>query len=88
MKKTAQFLAIAALVAAIGLVGIVTVRANDQTLLNASYDPTRELYQQYNALFAAHWAAIHPGSTATVDTSNGGAGAQARLVTDGRAATS
>jgi sulfate transport system substrate-binding protein len=68
MKKTAQFLAIAALVAAIGLIGVVTVRASDQTLLNASYDSTRDLYHRYDALFAAHWAAIHPGSTVTVNT--------------------
>lgn len=55
MKKTSQFLAYGGLAAALFIAGIVTVRADEQKLLNVSYDPTRELYDQYNAAFAKHW---------------------------------
>ena len=58
MKSAARILAIAGFTAAIGLAGIVTARAADQTLLNVSYDPTRELYQQYNEVFAKHWTSL------------------------------
>ncbi len=54
----------------------------DVTLLNVSYDPTRELYQEYNAAFAKHWAA-QGGETVTVNQSHGGSGKQARSVIDG-----
>jgi sulfate/thiosulfate transport system substrate-binding protein len=52
------------------------------TLLNVSYDPTRELYQDYNAAFAKYWKA-KTGQTVTVQQSHGGSGAQARSVIDG-----
>jgi sulfate transport system substrate-binding protein len=51
-------------------------------LLNVSYDPTRELYQDFNAAFAKHWKAT-TGETVTVRQSHGGAGKQARAVIDG-----
>jgi sulfate transport system substrate-binding protein len=51
-------------------------------LLNVSYDPTRELYEQYNAAFAAHWKA-EKGQDVTVKQSHGGSGKQARAVIDG-----
>src|SRR5579872_6870735 len=51
-------------------------------LLNASYDPTRELYQEYNAAFAKYWKA-KTGQTVTIQQSNGGSGAQSRAVIDG-----
>ncbi len=86
MKTTARILAYGALVAAIGLAGVVTARAADYHLLNVSYDPTRELYQAYDDAFAKHWAQLHPGDTVTVDVSNGGSGAQAKAVIDGLAA--
>ena len=54
----------------------------DTTLLNVSYDPTRELYQDYNAAFAKHWKAT-TGETVTVKQSHGGSGKQARSVIDG-----
>jgi sulfate transport system substrate-binding protein len=54
----------------------------DVTLLNVSYDPTRELYQEFNAAFAKHWKAV-TGETVTVKQSHGGAGKQARAVIDG-----
>ncbi|MES2320335.1 MAG: sulfate ABC transporter substrate-binding protein [Pseudomonadota bacterium] len=56
--------------------------AADVTLLNVSYDPTRELYQDYNAAFARHWKA-KTGDTVTVKQSHGGSGKQARTVIDG-----
>jgi sulfate/thiosulfate transport system substrate-binding protein len=56
--------------------------ATDVTLLNVSYDPTRELYQQYNAAFAAYWRQ-KTGDTVSVRQSHGGSGKQARSVIDG-----
>ncbi|CAN7384062.1 sulfate ABC transporter substrate-binding protein [Rhizobacter sp. LjRoot28] len=56
--------------------------AKDITLLNVSYDPTRELYTEYNAAFARHWKA-KTGDTVTVKQSHGGSGKQARSVIDG-----
>lgn len=52
------------------------------TLLNASYDPTRELYQEYNAAFAKYWQA-KTGQAVAIDQSHGGSGKQARAVIDG-----
>ena len=51
-------------------------------LLNVSYDPTRELYQDYNAAFIKHWKA-KTGESLTVKQSHGGSGKQARSVIDG-----
>jgi sulfate transport system substrate-binding protein len=51
-------------------------------LLNVSYDPTRELYEDYNKAFAAYWKA-KTGDTVTVNQSHGGSGKQARSVIDG-----
>lgn len=56
--------------------------AKDIKLLNVSYDPTRELYQEFNAAFAKHWKA-KTGDTLTVQQSHGGSGKQARAVIDG-----
>jgi len=60
---------------------VLPVRA-DTTLLNVSYDPTRELYQSYNAAFAKQWKA-KTGETVTIRQSHGGSGKQARSVIDG-----
>ena len=60
----------------------LTVSAKDITLLNVSYDPTRELYQDFNKAFAAHWKA-RTGDNVTVKQSHGGAARQARSVIDG-----
>jgi len=54
----------------------------DTTLLNVSYDPTRELYKDFNAAFAAKWKA-DTGETVTIRQSHGGSGKQARSVIDG-----
>ena len=59
-----------------------TAPARDLTLLNVSYDPTRELYQEVNAAFAAAWKAKSPDSV-SVKASHGGSGKQARAVIDG-----
>lgn len=56
--------------------------AKEITLLNASYDPTREFYRDFNEAFAAHWLA-QTGETVRIDMSHGGAGKQARAVIDG-----
>ncbi len=57
-------------------------QAADITLLNVSYDPTRELYKEYNTLFAKHWKE-KTGDNVTVNQSHGGSGKQARAVLDG-----
>jgi sulfate/thiosulfate-binding protein len=54
----------------------------DVTLLNVSYDPTREFYQDFNAAFARHWQAT-AGEAVKVNQSHGGSGKQARAVIDG-----
>jgi sulfate transport system substrate-binding protein len=59
--------------------------AKDIELLNVSYDPTRELYVDFNKAFAAQWLA-KTGDTVTVKQSHGGSGKQARSVIDGLAA--
>jgi len=66
---------------ALALFGTAAV-AKDISLLNVSYDPTRELYQQYNAAFAKYWQG-KTGDTVSVKQSHGGSGKQARSVIDG-----
>jgi sulfate transport system substrate-binding protein len=56
--------------------------ADSVTLLNVSYDPTRELYDSYNAAFARYWKA-KTGQTVRINQSHGGSGKQARSVIDG-----
>lgn len=56
--------------------------AKEYTLLNASYDPTRELYKEYNRAFSDYWKK-KTGDTVKVNQSHGGAGKQARAVIDG-----
>lgn len=68
----------ALLIAASPLAG----QADDLTLLNVSYDPTRELYQEFNAAFAKYWQK-EKGQTVVVKQSHGGSGKQARAVIDG-----
>lgn len=54
----------------------------DTTLLNVSYDPTRELYREFNEAFAKHWQE-ETGEAVTIQMSHGGSGKQARSVIDG-----
>ncbi len=58
------------------------VRSRELQLLNVSYDPTRELYADFNKAFAAHWKS-RSGEAVTVRQSHGGSGRQARSVIDG-----
>jgi sulfate/thiosulfate-binding protein len=82
MKRTAKLLAYGGLVASLLVAGVVTVRADEQRLLNVSYDPTRELYVQFNEAFAKKWQA-DTGNTLLVEQSHGGSGKQAQAVIDG-----
>jgi len=72
------------LLSAVGVLVVATPVGNgaDINLLNVSYDPTRELYEEFNAAFAQHWREL-TGQTVTVRQSHGGAGKQARAVIDG-----
>jgi sulfate transport system substrate-binding protein len=63
------------------LVGVAAI-AKDIQLLNASYDPTREFYAEYNEAFSKHWNA-KTGDSVRVTQSHGGSGKQARSVIDG-----
>ena len=71
--------------AAIGALVAATFGASAQapvTLLNVSYDPTRELYVEFNAAFTKYWKA-KTGQDVTVKQSHGGSGKQARSIIDG-----
>src|SRR5207247_9999349 len=57
-------------------------QAGKVTLLNVSYDPTRELYQDFNAAFAKYWKG-KSGENIAINQSHGGSGKQARAVIDG-----
>jgi sulfate/thiosulfate-binding protein len=71
-----------AMLAALAPVGGVIAAGKTVTLLNVSYDPTRELYEDFNKAFAAQWKA-QTGDTVVVNQSHGGSGRQARSVIDG-----
>ncbi len=58
------------------------LHAADIKLLNVSYDPTRELYQEYNTAFAKYWKA-KSGDEVSISASHGGSGKQARAIIDG-----
>ncbi len=81
MEFASNFARIGALAAALVLASPAVVSAQT-TLLNVSYDPTRELYQEFNAAFAKHWKA-KSGQVVTIKQSHGGAAKQARAVIDG-----
>jgi sulfate/thiosulfate-binding protein len=77
MKTLLRF---AVIVAVVSLV--VSVEGKEIKLLNVSYDPTRELYQDINAAFSKQWK-DKAGDTVTIQQSHGGSGKQARSVIDG-----
>ncbi|MFZ4655159.1 MAG: sulfate ABC transporter substrate-binding protein, partial [Methylococcaceae bacterium] len=67
----------------LSLLGCFTgVRAEDLTLLNVSYDPTREFYEDYNKLFQKYWK-DKKGDNVTINQSHGGGGKQTRAIIDG-----
>lgn len=70
---------------AAGLLALSATAAHAQTieLLNVSYDPTRELYEDYNKAFIAHWKQLHADQDVKISQSHGGSGKQARSVIDG-----
>ena len=70
------------MLAAVAFVIPTGARAKDVRLLNVSYDPTRELYTEFNAAFARHWKE-KTGDTVHIQQSHGGSGKQARSVIDG-----
>jgi sulfate/thiosulfate-binding protein len=78
LRKLLHVLAIPVLALTLSL----DANAAEVTLLNVSYDPTRELYQDFNAAFAKYWKA-KTGDTVTINQSHGGSGKQARSVIDG-----
>src|SRR5512145_238437 len=75
MRKLAIF-------AALAVVFTLSSAVAQTTLLNVSYDPTRELYKDFNAAFNKHWQG-KTGQTVNVRQSHGGSGKQARSVADG-----
>jgi sulfate transport system substrate-binding protein len=76
MKKALFLLALA------GTLAAGAASARNVTLLNVSYDPTRELYQDLNRAFAAQWKAEH-GDDVSIQMSHGGSGKQAVAVANG-----
>lgn len=68
--------------AAIAIIVLGAGAAQAETLLNVSYDPTRELYRDINEAFVAHWVA-EGHEAPRIETSHGGSGSQARAVIDG-----
>src|ERR1044072_5186590 len=76
------FVLILALLTGVAWFNSPTQAADSVSILNVSYDPTRELYQEFNAAFAKHWLA-KTGQKATIKQSHGGSSKQARAVIDG-----
>ncbi len=71
-----------ALLALLLVASVFSASAKELTLLNVSYDPTREFFADFNAAFAQHWRE-KTGDTVTIKQSHGGSGKQARSVIDG-----
>src|SRR5580693_10472083 len=80
MKSHTRLKRVFALISALVLAAVAGAKTIE--LLNVSYDPTRELYSDYNKAFAAYWKA-KTGDDVVVKQSHGGSGAQARSVIDG-----
>ena len=74
--------AVAAVSLALLSLGTTPAPVQAETLLNVSYDPTRELYREFNEAFAAFWVA-QGNEAPTIEVSHGGSGSQARAVIDG-----
>ncbi len=67
----------------LALLAPASAAAASLSILNVSYDPTRELYQAIDAAFTKQWTSQHPGDTLRINGSHGGSGAQARSVIEG-----
>ena len=81
MKQLRNFIKLLSAIALTGLSGMLNAQS-PQTLLNVSYDPTREFYAEYNAAFMKHWKG-QTGQEVNIKQSHGGSGKQARSVIDG-----
>jgi len=82
MLSRRTFLPVLAAVASLASLAPLAQAQTPLTLLNVSYDPTRELYVEYNAAFARHWKA-KTGQDVVIKQSHGGSGKQARSIIDG-----
>lgn len=82
MIQRKHFLKTLLATALVAVSGLAAAQTAPVTLLNVSYDPTRELYSEFNTAFAKHWKA-QTGQDVTIKQSHGGSGKQARSVIDG-----
>jgi sulfate transport system substrate-binding protein len=82
MIQRKDFLKTLAATALLAVTGLAAAQPAPVTLLNVSYDPTRELYVEFNAAFAKQWKA-KTGQDVTIKQSHGGSGKQARSIIDG-----
>ncbi len=82
MIQRKHFLKTLVATALVAVSGLTAAQTAPVTLLNVSYDPTRELYSEFNAAFAKHWKA-QTGQDVTLKQSHSGSGKQARSVIDG-----
>ncbi len=82
MIQRKHFLKTLVATALVAVSGLAAAQTAPVTLLNVSYDPTRELYAEFNTAFAKHWKA-QTGQDVTIKQSHGGSGKQARSVIDG-----
>lgn len=82
MIKKKGLLAVSLLVIIVFLVGCGTGNSNEVSIVNVSYDPTRELYEQYNKIFTKHWKE-KTGQDVEIIQSHGGSGKQALEVANG-----
>lgn len=81
MLKRLSLIPLLTVILVLGIIPLVSA-GPEITLLNVSYDPTRELYREYNAAFAKYWKA-NTGQIVNFQQSHGGSGSQARSVIDG-----
>jgi len=81
MRQPRNFIKLLSAIALTGLSGMLNAQS-PQTLLNVSYDPTREFYAEYNATFMKHWKS-QTGQEVNIKQSHGGSGKQARSVIEG-----
>jgi sulfate transport system substrate-binding protein len=82
MLISRRSLSVAAVLATLFATTLPGLAQAETKLLNVSYDPTRELYKQFNTAFAAHWKK-ETGEDVSIEASHGGSGKQARAVIDG-----
>jgi sulfate transport system substrate-binding protein len=82
MIQRKHFLKTLVATALVAVSGLAAAQTAPVTLLNVSYDPTRELYSEFNTAFAKHWKA-QTGQDVIIKQSHGGSGKQARSVIDG-----